>query len=285
MLDYLNFLKRVSYVSLDERMKNLSNKYNTKCHCYKPHVITMKSKQILSYMKSISRSKMTFKEKQKYIKTLNDIIIDICKKIYKKYDPTLIYCFNNEINIVFFYKSNGNYIFDGNVNSILTLLVSDITLQINKDNVLDTLLNNVEHSKGTVPILKDIIFTGMFIEFDKDYEILNYLIWRQMNCRRNTLSLFYKCIYPNKSIDNINTENMKEILYRMNINIDELLTGNVLKKMLYYKSVSDEKLHYNFENNTDDRGIITRKNISVNNILFSDNFKENFQKYIKNKVL
>lgn len=274
MLDYVNFLKSVSYVSLDGRMKKLSNKYNTKCHCYKPHVITIKSKQILSYMKNISKSKITFEEKQKYIKTLNNIIIDICKKLYIKYDPTLIYCFNNEINIVFFYKNNGNYIFDGNVNSILTLLTSDITLQINKDNILDTL-----------PTLRDVVFTGKFIEFDKDYEILNYLIWRQMNCRRNTLSLFYKCLYPNKSIDNIKTEHMKETLYKMNIDIDEFLTGNVLKKMLYYKSIPDEKLYYNFENDTDDRGIITRKNISVNNILFSDNFKENFQKYIKNKVL
>jgi tRNA(His) 5'-end guanylyltransferase len=268
MLDYFDFFKGVLYVSLDDRMKNLTNKYNTKCHCYKPHVITIKSKQILSYMKKISRSKMSFKEKQMEIETLNGTIIEICKKMYMKYDPTLIYYFNNEINIVFFYKSNGNYMFDGNINNILTLLVSDITLEMNK------IKSN----------LKDIMFTGKFIEFDKDYEILNYLIWRQMNCKRNTLSLFYKCMHPNKSIDNIKTEDMKRNLYKMNINIDNFLTGNIIKKILYYKSIPNEKV-YSFENTTDDQCIITRKSLLVNNILFSDNFKENFQKYIKNKVL
>lgn len=262
MLDYFTFFKKTT---LNERMKIISDKYNLKCHYYKPHVISIKSKQILSYLKMISNSKLTFDEKKLKIKQLDDIMVGICKKMYQKYDPTLIYCFNNEINIVFFYKSNGNYIFDGNVNSILTLLVSEVTLQINK-----MIINNTN--------LKDVTFTGKFVEFDKDYEVLNYLIWKQINCKRNTLSLFYKCLYPKKNINNMNLDKMKESLNEMNI--ENFLTGNILKKMLYYKSVKLDDI-----DECDDKNIITRKNICINNIYFADNFKENFQKYIKNKIL
>lgn len=57
---YLNYFKQ----SLDERMKTLSDKHNPKCHCYKPHVFTIKSKQILTYMKFISISNLSFEEKK-----------------------------------------------------------------------------------------------------------------------------------------------------------------------------------------------------------------------------
>jgi tRNA(His) 5'-end guanylyltransferase len=266
---YFNYFKQ----SLDERMKTLSDKHNPKCHCYKPHVFTIKSKQILTYMKFISISNLSFEEKKIKINELNNILIDICKSIYIKYDPTLIYFYNNEINIVFFYKQNGNYLYDGNINTLLTTLVSDITLKTNNSKI-----KNINK-------LKDVIFSGKFIEFDEDYEILNYIIWRQINCKRNTLSLFYKCLYPNESIDNIKTKDMEIILNKNNINIDTFLTGNILKKILYYKNSESIVCIINKDENESEKDLIARKGVCVENIYFANNFTENLQKYIKNKIL
>jgi tRNA(His) 5'-end guanylyltransferase len=267
MFNFFNSFK----TTLDERMKNISDKNNTKCHSYKPHIISIKSKQILSYLKSISLSELSFNEKRIKITELNDILIDVCKSIYKTYDPHLIYSYHNEINVVFFYKENGNYLYDGNINTILTNLVSFTTLKMN--NKLKTIDN-----------LKDVIFTGKFIEFDKDYEVLNYIIWRQINCKRNTLSLFYKCLYKNKDIDNIKTTEMQIILDKKEINIDKFLTGNILKKILYYKH-SDFVIYNENSKNENEKDLITRKCICVKNFYFSNNFNENFFKYIKNKIL
>lgn len=267
IFDFFNSFK----TTLDERMKNISDKHNRKCHSYKPHIVTIKSKQILSHLKSISLSNLSFDEKRMQITELNDILIDVCKSIYITYDPHLIYSYHNEINIVFFYKENGNYLYDGNINTLLTNLVSYTTLKMN---------NKLQKIND----LKEVIFTGKFVEFDNDYEILNYIIWRQINCKRNTLSLFYKCLYKNKDIDNIKITEMQNILHEKDIKIDEFLTGNTLKKILYYKY--SDFIIFNENSKTDnEKDLITRKCICVKNVYFSDNFNENFFKYIKNKIL
>jgi len=267
ILNFFNYFN----LTLDERMKNISDKNNTKCHSYKPHVITIKSKKILSYLKSISLSNLSFDEKKIKINELNDVLIEVCKSIYIQYDPNLIYCYHNEINIVFFYKENGNYLYDGNINTLLTNLVSYTTLKMNQE------LQKISN-------LNDFIFTGKFIEFDKDYEILNYIIWRQINCKRNTLSLFYKCLYKNKDIDNIKTTDMQICLDKKDINIDKFLTGNILKKILYYKN-SDFVICDNTSKHESEKELISRKCICVQNFYLYDNFSENFFKYIKNKIL
>lgn len=263
MWDYIKFLGS----SLSDRMENISTKYNLKCDYYKPHIITIKSKQILSYLKKVSLEDSCFDEKLKKISYINDLLINVCKNIYIKYDPNLIYCFQNEINLVFFYKDNGNYLFDGNINNLLTILTSDITLQINK---------RIQDSKLNVE-LNDVLFTGKFIEFSKDYETLNYIIWRQVNCKRNTLSLFYKCLYTNKDINGIGIKEMEEYLEKVLKDIQIFLTGNIIKKILYYKTKTNTVY--------EDEQITTRRGLCIENFYLHENFKENYNKYIKNKFM
>ena len=257
--------------TLENRMKLTSGRYNDiKCHSYKPHVITIKSKRLLRYLNHISN----FDDKLKQLETMNDILNKVCKSIYLKYDPHLIYSFSNEINIVFFYNDNGDYMYNGNVNQILTNLVSYTTIQMTK------LLQNQN-------INSDFVFSGKFIEFDKDYETLNYLIWRQFNCRRNTITLLYKCLHMNnildckKAIDKVKLEDMKCDLDNLLLtNVEFLLTGNILKKSLSYKYIGAKEN----ESESDDT-LQQIKTVSIGQFYLSENFKETLQKYIKNKII
>ena len=136
--------------------------------------------------------------------------------MYNKFDPVMIYAFNNEINLAFFYNDNGEDRYDGNINKILTSIVSYASVLVSKE---------LEKSE----IYLDLVFDGHFIEFDIDHEILNYFIWRQFDCKRNTITLLYKSFYNTDDIQDLNLDDMKYTLPNVN---DKLLTGNIIKNDL-----------------------------------------------------
>jgi hypothetical protein len=265
----INSLKSVISVhnntNLDTRMRNLIKKYNsTKCHGFKPFIVTLKSKNLMTYINRLN----DYNSKVKELNHLQDLLFKVSKGLYNKYDPNLIYTFQNEINLVFYYNEKGDYIYDGNINKMLTSMTSYISTELTKLFLLEN-------------IKVDLYFSAQFVEFDIDYEILNYLVWRQMDCKRNTITLLYKCMFKDefldgtKTVEDMSIEEMKDALNKMlntniNENIHNLLIGNNIKKYLFYKMVNDK--------------MVSRKSIGLDNIEFSNNFKENLHKYIINKV-
>ena len=61
-------------------------------------------------------------------------------------------------------------------------------------------------------------------------------------------------------------------------------TGNILKKTIYYTNKTNPKIVLN-KKDDDYNNLTIRKKIDVENFYFSDNFKENFNIYIKNKIM
>ena len=134
-----------------------------------------------------------------------DMIFDYSKSKYreeniellKEIQPTLIYSFNNEIHLVF---NDSNYLYNGNITKKLSKCVSLSTIALSK------------------AFNRSIVCTGYAVEFYKNHEILNYLIWRQYDCKRNTLNLLYKCKNPDKEIPKLSViendiEINKKIIY------------------------------------------------------------------------
>lgn len=268
---------KVVYISDNNEIKTRMSKYitknNKKCHPFKPFIVTLKSRQILSYFNYLT----SIHDKLKFIDKFNEIMIEVSKKLYKQYDPHMIYTFHDEIHLVFFYSENGNYIYGGDINKIITTLVSYTSIEMTK--IL---------TKRSIEL--DFVYKGQFIEFDNDYEILNYIIWRQLDCKRNIITLLYKCINLEKFLDNKDKYNYlklntmeKDVSNILKQNIELYCTGNILKKSLFYTNTNNPKIILNKENNEDN--LITRKQINVENFYFSKNFKENFNKYIKNKII
>lgn len=255
---------------LDIRMRKNIKQYNSATyHGFKPFVVSLKSKQLLNYISHLT----CLNDKIKQLEVIQDVLFDVGKKIYQKYDPHLVYTFENEVNVVFYYNDNGIYLFNGNVMKTVTSLASFISVEVSKSLY-----------KRNIDI--DLHFTGQFVEFDVDYEVLNYLVWRQMDCRRNTVTLLYKCLNMPSILDgqcSIKCIKVNEMITSLNASIDNieqslchLLTGNVIKKHVFYsKKKQDDK---------QDDNVVLRRSVGVEYIKFSDDFKGNYEKYIVNKL-
>lgn len=256
--------------SLELRMKSYINRLNNvNCHYYKPHIISIKSKQLLKYINNITE----LQDKIVFLNDINNILVNVSKLLFNRFSPHMIYTFHNEINLVFYYNDGGDYLYNGNITKILTSITSCASVYITK-----------ELQKRDINI--DFLFDGNFVEFDKDFETLNYLIWRQFDCKRNTLTLLYKCLYMDHylngqtDINNIKLDDMKQEIDQQIIEYDQLrlyktlLTGNIIKKRNFYKQMDNYI-------KTD----IFRKIAGVENFYFNDNFKDTLERYIKTKVL
>lgn len=244
----LNFTK-----SLNQRMRELLFKYNNGTFDNsKPYIISLKSKKILEYVNNINNS---INEKVDSWYEYNKLLVDISKQCYVRFNPSLIYTFNDEIHLVF-YNDNNTYL--GNINKTLTTIVSFVTYLFAKESSYS-----------------DFTFYGKYIQFDTTYETLNYLIWRQNDCKRNNIITLYKYFDENcnelsllniiNKLDNLEFDITNETLY-------PILYGNILKKELVYSEDKNKEL-------------INRKVIVNSSILLSDNFTENLQKYIYNEHL
>lgn len=264
-----NKIKEKCENSLEKRMKKIIEKDNGKIrHYYKPYIVSLKSKTLLTYINNVKNDKKdnlnnNLNDKIDLLQNINEILINVSKNLYNKFDPTMIYTFHNEINLVFFYNENGESIYDGNINKTLTSIISYASILISK-----------EFDKKNIFI--DFIFDGHFVEFDKDYEILNFLIWRQFQCKRNTITLLYKCLKNKNDINNLTLDDMK---YSLPIVSQEFFTGNILKKRKCNTLIQNP---LNNEIKTVEK---VRKNICIEYLYFHKNFLNTFEKYIKTKIL
>lgn len=234
------------------RMKQLVKSFNdNQFHPYKCHILTLRSKELL---KRVNKLEPTSKEQLEKLESMNEILVKVCKEMYNKTDPTFIFAFNNEINLVFFYSEydKHSFVYNGNITKTITRMCSYASLAFYKE------------------ISEDVFFNCEYTEFDVDYECLNYIIWRQSECFRNNATMLYKMYYVNA--DNIGLETICDALCGIPENIDSrILYGNVIKKEIVYKDVGDD--------------LVTRKQFNVSSITLSENFKENLHKFVYNKLM
>lgn len=263
--------------SLRTRMKHYLSRYNAECHYYKPHIISLKSKKLLFFVNHLT----TLEEKLEILKEHNQMLINVCSKLYERFDPHMIYTFNNEIHLVFYYNDEGNVLYYGDVNKLVTSIVSYASVCMEKN-----------LSENGVNI--DFLFHGEFVEFDKDYETLNYIIWRQLDCKRNNTVLLYRCLKQNEILDNklvldkIKNEEMRQELENYTSIHESIFNGNIIKRQLFYKERSaNEKTTQQTQNDEQwsENGMYTRKRLIIDHINLVKNFKENARKYIYNKVM
>lgn len=206
--------------SLSRRMKHYVDNHNGKsCHPFKPHIISLKSKTMLNKINEVT----DINTKLQLLKLYMDMMIDVSKVVYNRFDPHMMYMFNNELHLVFNYNDEGIFLYDGNIHKLITAICSRVTLEVNK----------------RLPY--EASFEATLTEFDKDFETLNFLIWRQHDCKRNVSSLLYKCIMnDNENVDcleedplhNVSLAEICNILTLYGYECPEFVRGTILKKKL-----------------------------------------------------
>lgn len=200
-----------------DRMKGFIENNQTYYKNDKYYIITIKSSGLLDDINKIEK----ISDKIQFIKVVNEALISTSEIIYKKFSPYLIYICNNEINVVFHGKDT---LYNGNITKNVSTITSCITLEFNKN-----IKENTEY-----------IFSGHTVQFEKEYETLNYIIWRYFDCVRNVSNLLWRCsreqlsLYLNPEVPTLDiVKNDTEIYSDI-----EYLYGCLLKKCLYSRQHS-----------------------------------------------
>lgn len=186
--------------NLDERMNESFHKLNSKqFHPYKPHIISLRSRQVLRYLNKV----MSIDEKQQQLDDYYEKVLNVMSKCYNEFDPTFIFVCNDELHFVFYYNDEGDFRYNGNINKTMSALTSYVSIQMAR----------------TFPEIDYFYYKTKAIEFDKDYESLNYLIWRQTNSTNNNFQIFYKCLYPEHDMTHLNIGDIHFELMRTKIDL------------------------------------------------------------------
>ena len=247
--------------SLKTRMQELLKDFNDKdFNSYQPYVVSLKSKEILEYLNFQS---VSLQDKINGWKTYNDILLNVSKECYNRFNPSMIYTFNDEIHMFFYNTSDYPNLYNGNIHKSLTTMSSFATYIFTKE----FLKHNVDF---------DFTISAKYAEFVKEYETLNYLIWRQLDCKRNNIITLYK--YIQSDIKNLSLEEITQRLFHylsdLNItykDLEYIINGNILKKELVYIEYKND--------------ISPRKHFNISHELLHKNFKENLRKYVLNTYL
>jgi tRNA(His) 5'-end guanylyltransferase len=249
--------------SLKMRMQSLLSDYNSDTFTqYKPYIVSLKSKEILEYL--------NFQKESLHVKLdewneYNKILMNVTKECYNRFNPLMIYTFNDEIHMVFYNVSDYPDLYNGNINKTITTMASFVTRMFTK-----------EFMKNQINF--DFTIGAKHVEFSSEYEVLNYLIWRQFDCKRNNIITLYK--YFKSDVKDMQLEDVTQMLFHNlnDINITHsqlnfLIYGNILKKELVY-----------IENKYETE-LSSRKQLHISHELLHENFKENLTKYIFNTYL
>jgi hypothetical protein len=259
MDSFLMYIKKtLSNQSLKNRMQDLLHTYNgTEFSQYQPYIISLKSKEILEYLNT---KKSSVKEKIDDWHEYNISLLKVSQECYDRFNPRMIYSFNDEIHLVFYNTSDYPDLYNGNVTKTLTTISSFVTRQFIK-----------EFTKRNLDF--DFTIHAKYAEFNKEFEALNYLVWRQLDCKRNNIITLFKYFQEDVKylvLDDV-TQSLFHNLTDLDLNYDHLkflINGNILKKELVYIDSDDTML--------------TRKELNISHELLHENFRENLRKYIYN---
>lgn len=257
MDEILSYIKRtLNKTSLKTRMQNSLDKYNgKKFDDYKPYIISLKSKEILEYLnfpkENINMQLDTWRQ-------YNSLLQEVVRSSYNRFNPTMMYAFNDEIHFVFYNITDYTDVYNGNVNRLMTTITSFVSRVFTK-----------EFMKNDIDF--EFTFHAKYIQFNLEYETLNYLVWRQLDCKRNNTITLFKYFNNNTTYMTLEdvTQNLCHNLKDNNINYTDLydiIYGFVVKKELIYVEKGDD--------------IIARKVFNVSNLILNEQFRETLHKYV-----
>lgn len=234
-------------VPLPQRMDFYLDKYNSfKSHSYKGHVVVIKSKRILDLFKSSKNS-------LEKLDMIHSSMINICHGLMEKYNPRLIYTFSDEVHLVFMYNDNTSYIFNGNVHKLLTNVSSTMAFLISKF--------------GLISVNPEI--TAKFVQFSNDYELLNFIAWKQSHCFSKSQEMA-----PYLNVDNV------PFWFKY---------GTFLKKKIFVKfdSKVERDVDYDYTSVYPDDVVFRKQVVTFQKHLFSEftDFDQCFQLLIVNNYL
>jgi hypothetical protein len=239
-------------VSFNTRMKALLHKHNSRsAHPFKAFVVSLSSKTVLKRMRMTSQ------------KHIHGLLVDTAKYLIERYNPHLTYVCNNEMHFVFMYEDYQSHPFDGNFNKIISSMTGSATYFFT---VVDAVLNENDASFSCDPG-----FTAKVVEFENDYDTLNYLVYRQNFC------------YNNNCLAHVSLLEKDDLKDDTAVLPDWFKHGTIIKKELVVKAVNPP--HNNPPNAED---VFVRKQLremSCRLLSLGGSFREVYERFFMERYL
>ena len=181
----------------------------------------------------------------------NDLSTDIddavCVLMQNIQGAKLAYCQSDEISIVVtdFDKIGTGAWFDGNIQKMVSVSSSILTAEFNKNRILRELTNGtyeVGFSKDLAS-LKDLVgismayFDSRVFTIPELHEVYNYLIWRNKDCIRNSVSMVAQSVFSHKQLEGksrvVQMEMLKDIGKNWEYHDDRNKYGRVIVNKTY----------------------------------------------------
>ncbi len=182
--------------TVNEKMKRKLEEYNDETlDEYMNLVVFLSSDEILKKLNS---------NELEVLVNVNMIIRDVGDALKSKYGFDEVYCFNNEISLIYNFEKqkseNKVMVFNANKNKILTKLASEASC------IFTRMMNEKNN----------YMFKARFVQFSDENDLNNWKSWRHSDCERNVLSYLYRLVIKNKN-SGVKKEEMIEELNKYGI--------------------------------------------------------------------
>lgn len=225
--------------SLGDRMKGYENVTRNKLMRRGYTIIRIDGKAFHSYTKGLIRP---FDDG--LIQDMNNTAIYLCKNIM---GVKLGYVQSDEISLILtdFDNLNTEAWFDNNIQKMASVADSMATAKFNHLRTIRIIKNSTTSENDGLltihPHQKDIMeiklaeFDARVFQVPNREEVINYLIWRQQDAIRNSISSVAQSLYSHKELYNVNTNQMQELIFQKGINWNNYKTrekrGGVIRKI------------------------------------------------------
>lgn len=158
----------------------------------------------------------------------------------------LAYVQSDEISIIItdFDKLDTDAWFDGSVQKIVSISASMATSKFNQLRLIRKMIMETTSGVAYRPLELDDVFHQKLANFDSRAftipfidEVKNYLIWRQRDCVRNSISSVAQSLYSHKELENKNQNDMQEMSFQKGINWNDIDPKLKRGRLVYRKQL------------------------------------------------
>ena len=213
-------------MKIGERIKSY---YEDRYRMYLPRrtytIIRVDGKSFKNYTKDLSRP-----FDKGFIEDMNQTSTHLCENIM---GSKFAYVASDEISILLtdFDETYTEAWFDGNLQKMASIAASLATAKFNQLRMARFAKNNIDPmaslassmmdqtmSPGEIENFKLAMFDARVFQIPYQEEVINYFIWRQQDCTRNSISSVAQSLYSHKELEGKKTDEMQEMIFQKGTN-------------------------------------------------------------------
>jgi tRNA(His) 5'-end guanylyltransferase len=182
---------------------------------------------------------------------LMSVMSDLTQWICEEYNAVVGYTQSDEISIIFNNpigksESMQTIMFDGRIEKLCSILAAKVSVKFNQlinDLIASDALASAKfhHKMKTVPVFDCRVFSC-----PSDDLLRNSIVWRQLDCRKNAVSMAAHTHFSHKSLQGKKSEEKIEMLFQKGITFSDypsqFRNGLFVVKRRMTKSLSQEDL-------------------------------------------